>query len=773
MQPALLRAIVDSAREPLAAFDPQLRHILFNAAYAEHVRAGQGRPPRRGRRLPGGDGSDAARHLRRALAGERQALESLPLPGRPGHRLTDVRLEPVRDDAGAVVAVLLSGRPVATAAGAGDEAPADEARRRLRLALRGAQAGAWERSADGRALAWSEEMHNLYGIEPEAFDGTVDSWLRRVHPDDRARLERQVEDVRASGQGDFAYEFRIHHPQRGLRWMLSQGQVVRDADGRALALQGVTFDITERRLAEDAAHANAVRLQLALTGAQAGSWEWDIPRGRVLWSDEVFALVGQAPRPLTVRKTLACLHPDDRETVTAAIRTLLGGRREDFHIESRVTHPERGVRWLSWIGRVTYADDDDDPMRPLYARGIAIDITERRAMENSLRRARREAQLAKAEAERANLARSKFLAGASHDLRQPVQAMSLLTAVLAGRLRGHPAAPLVAKLNQAQEGLRTMLNTLLDVSRLDAGAVTPEPRPLAIGPFLEDLAVEVLVCAEDKGLRLHAVDCGLWVRSDPALLARILRNLLQNALRYTEAGGIVVGCRRRGDRVRLDVVDSGVGIPPEQHEAIFGEFVQAGTVEGHRQGLGLGLSIVERLARLLDHRLEVASEPGRGSRFSLYLPRAQPAAVAPKAAEPFLEEGPAEPRLVVTIEDDALLRDSLTLMLESWGYEVVAAASAEAALHRLALHGGTPDVVLADYGLGRGETGTEALRRIARRYGDVPSIVITGDTSPQRIVEVLESGFEILHKPLAPSELRQVVARLAARPVAERPPQTV
>lgn len=893
MESALLRVIVETARDPVAAFDHDLRHIIFNRAYGDHIRACARRPLRPGERLDtllrqaGADPAVLAR-LRFALAGEAQDLEAVTLCGRGECRLENVRLQPVRGEDGAVVAVVLSGKENCCAI------QAEDARTRLRLALRGAQAGAWERGIGGRSLDWSEEMHDLYGLAPGAFDGTVDAWLACVHPEDRPRMARQVDDLLEGegppAPGEFSYEFRIHHPQRGLRWMLSQGQVVRDhrgrptalhgvtfditgrkqaelearehadrlrlvlksaraglwerdlrtnrmllseemydlygvppedyeptlefwyglilpeyrdvvrryleeqmrqgasevrasfpihhprrgrrwleaqgqveydADGKPLRMRGITIDVTERRLAEEAARENGERLYLALKGAQAGSWEWDIAGDAVIWSDEVFDLIGQPPRrPMSLKQVLGTLHAEDREAVKAQIRTLLGGRREDFRVESRVVHPERGERWLAWIGQISY--HPRHPGRPQFARGIAFDITERRAMEDSLRRARREAQFAKAEAERASLARSKFLAGASHDLRQPVQAMSLLTAVLAGRLRGHPAAALVAKLNQAQEGLRTMLNTLLDVSRLDAGAVTPEPSDFPVGPLIEDLAVEILVCAEDKGLRLHAVESGLWARSDPALVARILRNLLQNALRYTDRGGIVVGCRRKGDEVRIDVVDSGIGIAPEKQDAIFEEFVQSGPAEGGRQGLGLGLSIVRRLARLLGHRLEVESVPGRGSRFSLYLPRALPATVATVLPTPHSANMTA-PCLVVALEDDELLRESLALMLESWGYEVVTAASSETALRRLAARGEKPDVVLADYVLAGRETGTEAIARLARRYGHLPSAIITGDTSPQRIVEALESGFEILHKPIAAGDLQQAVARLAAQ----------
>ncbi len=247
---------------------------------------------------------------------------------------------------------------------------------------------------------------------------------------------------------------------------------------------------------------------------------------------------------------------------------------------------------------------------------VARDITDRRRFE-------RELQAARDKAERASMAKTKFLTAASHDLRQPAQSLTLFTDLLAAKLAGHPDATIVEHLQRSVDALRLLLDGILDLSRMDAGLVVPLARPFAIAPLLAQLGIEYEARARQAGLRLRARPCNARVVSDPLLLERILRNLLENALRYTRRGGILLGCRRRGDRLRIEVWDSGIGLAPEQMDNIFEEFYQAGNPERDRaKGLGLGLAIVERLARLLDHHVTVSSREGRGSRFAVTVPLA-------------------------------------------------------------------------------------------------------------------------------------------------------
>lgn len=395
---------------------------------------------------------------------------------------------------------------------------------------------------------------------------------------------------------------------------------------------------------------------------------------------------------------------------------------------------------------------------------IIRDISERLAVQERLRSA-------KEEAERAVLAKSRFLAAASHDLRQPLQSLMFFAAAAAEQLRGHSAYGTLEAMQQALNAMKRLLDGLLDISRLDAGAVTPHPGDVALGPLLDRLRVEYGPQAERRGIKLRILTSGAIVHSDAALLERVLRNLLENALRYTSRGTILMGCRRRGGgTVRVQVCDTGIGIPPERQDEIFEEFTQLGNAERDReQGLGLGLAIVRRLCRLLGHRLGLTSQPGRGSVFFIDLqrviPPAQPAASpphepAPETPAPGMpaEEPPSNQRLILVIDDEVIILMGLRVMLEGWGYEVLTATGGEEAIRLLSKRGRSPDAVIADYRLRHGHTGPEALRAIHAHCGHaMPSIVLTGDTAPERIQEAHASGFSIIHKPVSAMDLRRAI----------------
>jgi signal transduction histidine kinase len=382
-------------------------------------------------------------------------------------------------------------------------------------------------------------------------------------------------------------------------------------------------------------------------------------------------------------------------------------------------------------------------------------------------RTRVEAELreAKAEADRANLAKSKFLAAASHDLRQPVQSLMLFFAALEHHQRSEEVRPILEGMEQSLAGLTLLLDGLLDASRLDAGVVVPEPREVPVGPLIARLLAEYAPAATAKGLRLRAVPTGVVVRTDPALLERILRNFIQNALRYTAAGGIVIGCRRRGEQVRIAVVDSGHGIPADLQEAVFEEFFQIDNPERDRtKGLGLGLAIVRRLADLLGHPLGVRSIVGKGSSFFVDLPVAEWQAPATAEAVPAGHAGAGGgPATIVVIEDEMLVRLGLGSVLRTWGFTVVEAETGAQALDLLAAAKAAPVLILADYRLRRDEVGTEVIRMVQQRFGRaIPAVIITGDTSPDRLREAQASGHALLHKPVAPDDLRAIIAGLTA-----------
>lgn len=463
------------------------------------------------------------------------------------------------------------------------------------------------------------------------------------------------------------------------------------------------------------------------------------------------ALIGMNFRDLS--------HPDDRNDSREQIRRVVSGEIRLGTVEKRYRHHDGQTIWVRLMFRIVPGPD----AVPAYLLLVIEDITQWRATldaldasERELRRLAEEAHTARMVAEQASLDRSRFLAAASHDLRQPAQSLSLFAAVLERRLAGKPEAEVVARLNQAIEALSTLLDALLDVSKLDAGIITPDVADIPVDSVLDRLAGDYAGQAATHNLRLRRVPTRAKVRTDPALLERILRNLIENALRYTAHGSVLVGCRRRGT-THLDiwVVDSGIGIPPEHLQSVFDDFVQVGNPERDRSlGLGLGLAIVRRLAELLGHELGVASVLGRGSRFSVTLPLVLP-------------PNPA----ILVIDDEDLVRQALHMILESWGYRVWSAASAEEAL-AITTSLETLDAVIADYRLEQDapQTGEQVVEELRKRFGaTLPAILLTGDTNPALGPRAGRSRLALLHKPVRTDALHQTLTQLLTSGPNNRP----
>jgi signal transduction histidine kinase/CheY-like chemotaxis protein len=365
--------------------------------------------------------------------------------------------------------------------------------------------------------------------------------------------------------------------------------------------------------------------------------------------------------------------------------------------------------------------------------------------------------------EMANTYKSHFLASASHDLRQPLHALNLFVAQLQGETDPAERSRLVGRIDAAVGSMNELFEALLDMTRLEAGILKPNLAELSVSRLLERVDTIFADAARRKGLRLRVVRSDAWVTSDPILLERILLNLVSNAVRYTERGGVVVGCRHRGNALRIDVCDTGAGIPEDQRERIFAEFYQlADPAQERGGGLGLGLAIVDRLGRLLGHSVELDSRPGRGSRFSLSVPLAAQPRMAPDTQAPASAiADPARGKRVIVIDDDALVLDGMRGILQSWGCEVQTAASGTAALAGLAQDGGPPDLIISDYRLADGKTGIEAIERLREALGTpVPAFVISGDTAPESLRDVSAGGYHLLHKPVSPMALRTTLNRL-------------
>jgi signal transduction histidine kinase/CheY-like chemotaxis protein len=366
------------------------------------------------------------------------------------------------------------------------------------------------------------------------------------------------------------------------------------------------------------------------------------------------------------------------------------------------------------------------------------------------------ARLAKEQSERESRAKTNLIAAASHDLRQPLHAVSLLAEALAARLADPETRELVERIGASTQDLDEMLTSLLDRSKLDAGAVRAELERVELRTLFGQLERDFAGPAEAKGLRLRVVPTRLAVESDRLLLLRILRNLVSNAVRYTATGAVLVGARPRGAEVSIEVRDSGPGIPEHAQGEIFEAFHQLPA--SRRAGLGLGLSIVDGLARVLGHGVTLRSAPGRGSTFAVRARRASAAPeLAPAATAASL--APLAVRRVLVVDDDDAVRHATRELLAGWGCEVREAASSSAALAAAA--GWTPDLVLADYQLGAGPPGTELVASLRAAVGaDLPAVILTGD-SEAGLEAARAAGFPVLRKPVRPARLR---ALLAARP---------
>jgi two-component system CheB/CheR fusion protein len=453
---------------------------------------------------------------------------------------------------------------------------------------------------------------------------------------------------------------------------------------------------------------------------------------------------------------------DEGRLDIAALRGFLdllrnsAGVIEDHQID--VELPQRGMRSLL-VSALEICDE------PLTTRKILValeDITERKHAAEALEAARRQA-------EHANLGKSRFLAAASHDLRQPLQTISLLHQLLAKKVKDETTLALVGRLDETVSTMSSMLDTLLDINQLEAGIVRREMVDFPINAVLDHLRIQFSFHAAAHGLRWRVVPSSLSVHSDPRLIEQMIRNLLSNAVKYTSQGKILLGCRRRGDKLRIEVWDTGIGIPEGELTAIFGEYHQLENPARERsKGLGLGLAIVERLADLLGHVVDVRSRPGKGSVFAVEVPLLardappwRPRPVSPETKESVLQSGE-----ILVVEDDPSVREMLALMLENEGYRTTVAEDGRKALDFAMQRTIHPDIVVADYNLPKGLNGLQVAARLREMLGyEIPAIILTGDISTGTLREIAQGGQVHLNKPVKAGELTDLIRRRLAEPI--------
>ncbi len=377
--------------------------------------------------------------------------------------------------------------------------------------------------------------------------------------------------------------------------------------------------------------------------------------------------------------------------------------------------------------------------------------------------------------------KTRFFASASHDLRQPLHAIALFGAVLEKDLQGQPQHTHATRLMRAVNALGTSLDTMLDVSRLDAGVIVPDVQAVALNPLFQSVNQVFASLAEEKGLQLRLRASPLWVRTDAQLLQRLLANLVENAIKYTSQGGVLVVARTRGQVVWIDVIDTGAGIAAEHRDLIFQEFYQVNNPGRDRtQGLGIGLSIVRRLSALLDHPVELHSNPGRGSRFRVRLPATPAPAFEPgdvPAASPLATTtAPVShtlPRRVLLIDDESDIGDAMVALLQAHGVVLQVArdeAQAIAVFTQDAAMGQQLDALICDYRLANGVDGLELAQRLRQQFSpQLPLLLVTGETSPQRLQRVRDSNLPVLFKPVSAPALLASLAALTSQTFAIAP----
>jgi PAS domain S-box-containing protein len=387
------------------------------------------------------------------------------------------------------------------------------------------------------------------------------------------------------------------------------------------------------------------------------------------------------------------------------------------------------------------------------------DVTARKQVEKALQEARQDA-------EHANLAKSRFLATASHDLRQPLQSLSLLNGALRRMIRDDDSTDILAQQETAIDAMSRLLSALLDISKLESGAIKVTPTVFEVRALFDDMRREFGAMARNKGLAFSIDETPECVLSDPALIGQVLRNMLSNAIKYTKKGRVELRCSREGEQVILEVRDSGVGIAREQIPLIFDEFYQVGVnPNSSRDGYGLGLSIVQRIARILALDIAVTSEPGRGSTFSFKLPAAERVAAEParkERPEPEVESG-SDLGEILLVEDEPGVRNAMRMLLKLEGYSVTPAATAQEAVDRLR-RGEHFDLLISDYHLDGGRTGTQVIATAREVNGaGVKAILVTGDTSSAVREIQCDANLRITSKPINSGELMALVRGLIAR----------
>ena len=610
--------------------------------------------------------------------------------------------------------------------------------------------------AGGIIVLTNREADRVFGYEEgelvgQPIDSLVPERHRAMHPNQREqflqrqRVRRMSDTVTLSGRRKDGSEFPA---AISLSPLESEGQ---------LFVASAIRDLTDR-----VAQERALQIQKKFSGQLIATLQAIVllldPDARIVLVNPFFeTLSGYRADEIVGQDWIdTFIPPDERSTIRDYFVVVMKEGMNQGHANAIVLKDGR-ERIIQWHSKTLETEPGE--IGGLLCTGF--DITEQTETTNALAKARRDA-------ESANASKSRFLAAASHDLRQPLQSIGLYLSVMNRRIEqsgnAGDLAEVSAKIRQSLDTMGELLDALLDFSRFETGSITPEEQDFGIRELIERVVVDNVQQAEKKGLTLSA-DCDdAFVRSDPALLERIVENFVTNAIRYTAHGSVHIACQTEGASAHIAVRDTGQGIPQSELDKIFDEYYQLDNPARERsKGLGLGLAIVQHIAELLNHKLDVHSEPGIGSTFSVLVPlgaeREEPAADTQPAEISIPQQGA---QVVLFVDDDPAIVDATCMLLRASGFRVYSATNGDEALEHIG-SGVQPDILVSDYRL-PGYTGVELIRR-ARRIApleNLPSIVLTGDTSLKQIESEQLENCSIMHKPVDSDRLLSLITNATA-----------
>ena len=558
-------------------------------------------------------------------------------------------------------------------------------------------------------------------------------------PERDRQMLRDLYDQRSIHGGIDTYEQMLTTPDGESRWFLWTIRCFKDRSGGVIEFQSVGRDITELKEIEE-------RFRTFVENAPAAISIKDLAGNYLLVNRRFAEIVGLDPGAF-VGKSAEAFFAETSVELRREHEAAVIASGEPIVREEELETEQGRMNFLTVNFPLISQSGETEGVAAIHT-----DIT-------ALKRAEMELADAKEEAEMANAAKTRFLSAASHDLRQPLHAMRLLLEALEDETDETRRVAMIEQLSGALGSMNNMLTALLDIGQLESGAVTPNIADFRIQQVLDPLVATLTPGAEEKCLLVQAIPCSVVVRSDMSLLSRILDNFLSNALRYTASGRILIGCRRLPESLRIEVWDTGAGVPEDKLDAIFEDYHQLGNPGRDRsKGLGLGLAIVDRLAKLLGHRLSLRSQIGKGSVFAVEVPRGQESTCESELGDIVSVDVGGEPRRVLVVEDDPLVASAAKTLLERWGIEALMVSVGTEALSLVREMDEAPDVVIADYRLPEDLTGIQVIEHLRALTGqDLPAIVITGDISTEIQDEAVAAGANLLRKPVEPAKLRALL----------------